>query len=528
MTDLRRHVPRVVLTWDDEVPGARWRTLDGTLMFADISGFTALTEKLSKRGRIGAEEIVDTLNRVFGGMLDTAFARGGDLLKFGGDALLLMFRGEDHAERACDAVVEMRRALREAAAVPTSVGRLRLNMSVGIHSGEVHLFLVGEPTRELVVLGPAATATADAEKSADAGQIVVSEGTAARLPASATKRREDGAILLRRTKPAQPAGQAAPLPEVGPDRLATVFPLALGEYLDPGPPEPEHRLATIGFIRVSGTDQRLVDDGPDAVADAMHAVVTHLQECLSGESVTLLSTDLGSDGAGFFLGSGVPQSSEDDEGRMLRALRRFVDGDLPLPVQAGCNRGHVFAAEVGAHTRAAYSAMGDTTNTAARIMSKAQPGLLYAHPAVLEHSRTLFVTEPAGPFEMKGKALPLLVYRVGEESGTRETAEQGRLPLLGRDDELATVRAALDRRALGLRGSPHDHRHHRNGQDPAGTRGRGGPGGRHEADGPRRAVRCVELLPRLPRPGAAAARHHAGHVVRHGTTAHRGTVDGRT
>ena len=74
MTDLRRHVPRVVLTWDDEVPGARWRTLDGTLMFADISGFTALTEKLSKRGRIGAEEIVDTLNRVFGGMLDTAFA----------------------------------------------------------------------------------------------------------------------------------------------------------------------------------------------------------------------------------------------------------------------------------------------------------------------------------------------------------------------------------------------------------------------------------------------------------------------
>ena len=181
VTDLRRHVPRVALTWDDEVPGQSWRVIDGTLMFADISGFTALTEKLSKRGRIGAEEIVETLNRVFGGMLDLAFERGADLLKFGGDALLLMFRGEGHAERACDAAVEMRIALRQAAAVPTSVGRLHLKMSVGLHSGDIHLFLVGEPTRELVVLGPAATSTADAEKAANAGEIIVTDGTAARL-----------------------------------------------------------------------------------------------------------------------------------------------------------------------------------------------------------------------------------------------------------------------------------------------------------------------------------------------------------
>ncbi len=156
---------------------------------------------------------------------------------------------------------------------------------------------------------------------------------------------------------------------------------------------------------------------------------------------------------GFFLGSGVPQSSEDDEGRMLRALRQFVDSDLPLPVQAGCNRGHVFAAEVGASTRAAYSAMGDTTNTAARIMSKAAPGLLYAHPAVLENSRTLFATTPAGPFAMKGKALPLLVYDVGDEAGTRETRDEARLPLLGRDDELIAVQQALARALAGEGGT---------------------------------------------------------------------------
>ncbi len=137
MSDLRRHVPPVTLVWDDEVPGQLSRVVDGTLVFADVSGFTALTERLSRRGRIGAEEIVETLNRVFGPMLRIANTRGGELLKFGGDALLFLFRGEGHPEQACDATVEMRAALREAASVPTSVGRLSLSMSVGVHSGDV-------------------------------------------------------------------------------------------------------------------------------------------------------------------------------------------------------------------------------------------------------------------------------------------------------------------------------------------------------------------------------------------------------
>jgi len=82
VTDLRRHVPRIALEWDDDAPGSSWQSVDATLVFADISGFTALTERLARRGRIGAEELIETLNRVFGGMLSMAGARGGELLKF--------------------------------------------------------------------------------------------------------------------------------------------------------------------------------------------------------------------------------------------------------------------------------------------------------------------------------------------------------------------------------------------------------------------------------------------------------------
>lgn len=445
MIDLRRHLPPVALTWDEETPGALWRVVDGTLVFADISGFTALTERLSRRGRIGAEEIVETLNRVFGPMLQIAASRGGELLKFGGDALLFLFRGASHVEQACDAAVEMRTALRQAASVPTSVGRLRLSMSVGIHSGDIHLFLVGSPTRELFVLGPGATQTAEAEKAAQAGQVVVSPATAARLPRDATRPREDGQWLLRRrTARSGPSG-ARPLPPLAQATLNTLFPRTLGQYLAPAIPDPEHRVAAIAFIRFSGTDALLASPGPGAVAEALHETVGIVEAALEPEGVSLLATDIDSDGGKFFLGSGIPAAFEDNEGRMLRAMRRIADAPSPLRLQLGVNRGHVFVAEIGVAERGAYSGMGDTTNTAARIMSKAPPGRIFAHPSVLEHSRTRFAVTPAGPFSMKGKAVPLLVYDVGEEIGTRDEPTSGtRLPFLGREKELREVCAGLE------------------------------------------------------------------------------------
>ena len=355
--------------------GALPRAVDGTLVFADVSGFTALTERLSRQGRIGAEEIVEALNRVFGPMLTIAATRGGELLKFGGDALLFLFRGEGHPEQACDAAVEMRASLRAAAAVPTSAGRFSLSMSVGVHAGDIELFLVGSPTRELLVLGPGASAVANAEKAAEAGQVVVSAGH--REPSAPrvhppTRRRATAAAT--RASP-HCTGPPRTRPADVERRMPTLFPIALGEFLAPGPPDPEHRVATIAFVRFSGTDTVLAQQGPLALAERLHELVTSVEAALEVEGVTLLATDLDTDGGKFFLGAGVPSTREDDEGRMLRALRRIADADLSMPLQLGVNRGHVFAAEVGVDGRAAYSAMGDTTNTAARITSTAPAGL---------------------------------------------------------------------------------------------------------------------------------------------------------
>src|SRR6056297_3584749 len=109
---LAAYVPRDQVRWLRTAEDQRWRCLDATLVFVDVSGFTALSERLAQAGRIGAEELTDTIGACFAALLEVAYRAGGSLLKFGGDALLLFFAGEDHTDRACRAAVGMRQQLR--------------------------------------------------------------------------------------------------------------------------------------------------------------------------------------------------------------------------------------------------------------------------------------------------------------------------------------------------------------------------------------------------------------------------------
>ncbi|MEX1281022.1 MAG: adenylate/guanylate cyclase domain-containing protein, partial [Acidimicrobiia bacterium] len=195
---LAPYTPRISVEWDLDAPGRTWQVVDGSLVFVDISGFTALSERLARLGRIGAEELTAVLDTVFGAMLRAAYARGGSLLKFGGDALLLLFESPDHVLQATAAAVEMRAALRVSKEIQTSVGRVHLKMSVGVHTGPIDFFLVGDTHRELIVTGPTASATTDMEGSADAGEIVVSRAIADALPTGWVGDPKGAGLLLRK------------------------------------------------------------------------------------------------------------------------------------------------------------------------------------------------------------------------------------------------------------------------------------------------------------------------------------------
>src|SRR3954464_9074979 len=154
---LKPYVPRLLIDWLRTTPDQMYREVEGSLAFVDISGFTKLTERLARRGRVGAEEMSDILNATFAALLDVAYLNGAGLVKWGGDAVLLLFDGPGHAERACRAAHDMRATMRRVGQVSTGAGQVTLRMSVGIHSDTFHFFLVGDPTyhRELIVSGPA-------------------------------------------------------------------------------------------------------------------------------------------------------------------------------------------------------------------------------------------------------------------------------------------------------------------------------------------------------------------------------------
>jgi class 3 adenylate cyclase len=438
--------------WELDAPRARWRELDATCCFVDISGFTALSERLAKRGRIGAEELTEVLNHVFSRMLDVAYSKGGALLKFGGDALLLAFTGDDHPRLAAEGAVAMRAALREARTLPTSVGRVNLKMSVGVHTGSFHLFRVGMSHRELLITGPAASETTRMEATADAGEIVVSTETAQRLPKGAVGQPKGDGHLLRWRRVVED-GPGPIEARTVPDRaVESSVPVALRLRLAQRGGEAEHRLASVGFVKFMGTDDLIASDGPAATADALDAIVQSVQYAADREGVTFLASDIDANGGKMILVSGVPATQEDDEGRMLRAARTVMDHPLPLPVRIGVNRGHVFSGDIGTPYRRTFTIMGDTVNLAARLMAAAKPGEIYATGAVLDQSRTQFATEALEPFYVKGKSEPVQAYQVGPATGTKSETF-GALPFRGRDKELARLRDAFESAAAGRGGT---------------------------------------------------------------------------
>jgi len=439
--DLTPFVPRVVVDWLRVDPEARHRRLEGTLAFVDISGFTALNERLAQKGKLGAEEVTAVMNRTFERLLDVAYAFGGGLLKFGGDALLLFFTGDDHAARACDAAYGMRTALRELGQPQTSVGRVELKMHVGIHADTYDFFLVGESHRELLLTGPGVTRTVEMESGAEAGEILVSEETAATLPEEILGEAKEGGRLLELAAGA--SGGIEPLPPLEGVDLASCVPGPIRRVVADGRAESEHRQACVAFVHFGGVDALLAESGAERVAAVLDELVTGAQRVADEHGVTFLETDIDADGGKMILVAGAPETAGEDEERILRTARGIGDLTTELPLRIGTARGRVFAGEVGARFRRTYTILGKTAALAARLMGKAKPGQVLTTSDLLERSRSTFETVELEPLTLKGIAEPVTAFDVVAVSGTAAVEPERRLPFVGRERELTILSAAI-------------------------------------------------------------------------------------
>lgn len=437
---LRPYVPELLVRWP---PGLSWQVLDGTLMSADISGFTALSERLARGGREGAEQLTALVNDCFAPMIESCARHGGDVVKFGGDALLVWFAGEAHALRACRAAIEMRRVFRTPRHTADGA-RAKLAVSIGVHTGEHAFFAVRNGHIELVVTGPGATATVDAEAEASAGEILLTPATATRVPPSWLGVARPGGVLLRRAVGHDdPPAVAAPAVDI-----TTLVPSDQAEQIGAGAVN-EHRQVTVAFVRFCGTDELVAAGALDVVQDRLQRTADLVWETCRQFGVSWLGSDVYHDGGKLVLTAGAPITRGNDEDRMLRAVRSVLDASDPGWLRAGVNRGFVFAGDLGGERRRAYTTMGDATNLAARLMSAAGPGELVASRAVLDWAGSAYEHEPMEPFLVKGKSAPVLASRVRAHAGPRDDLDRIDSELWGRTAEVEHLADAARRTESG-------------------------------------------------------------------------------
>jgi adenylate cyclase len=182
----RYHSPAVV---DEIVRGsvsaeAEVRTADVSILFADISGFTTVSETKKP------EEVAEFLSHFFSCAVESIFAYGGTLDKFIGDAVMAFFGAplpqQDHADRAVLAGLTMQKMISEWNTEREKTGMPPVRVRVGINSGPAVVGNVGTEKRvDYTVLGTSVNIASRLESGvAKPGQVVISQNTLDRIVGS--------------------------------------------------------------------------------------------------------------------------------------------------------------------------------------------------------------------------------------------------------------------------------------------------------------------------------------------------------
>jgi len=148
-------------------------TIEATVAFIDICTFTAITESEP------ADTVVKLLNKYFDVMVKEIIAQGGHIDKFIGDAIMAVFRGDYHLDRALDACLAVRSSI-EKLPVETDSSSFRPDVSIGIHSGELISGNIGSVTLrrlDYTVIGDVANTAQRLQSIAKAGQVLIAHSS---------------------------------------------------------------------------------------------------------------------------------------------------------------------------------------------------------------------------------------------------------------------------------------------------------------------------------------------------------------
>lgn len=458
------HLPRFVLeALAKETPqhlAGKVSMRRAAAMFCDISGFTPLSETLGRQGKAGTEELTIQLNQYFETLMGVVEDWGGDTVKFGGDAITVLFEAQEGGSlsvpvsRAAAAAHHIFETLGVVRIAKTPWGEFPLSLKIGVSSGTLLTGLIGDwnDRMETVVAGEALDRMADAEHHAKPGDIVVdlgAEGVRESDLETSPAGEGFGKLLkcpsrveagLRPTVFTPPKGHAQPflLPAVW-GQLEAGSEGMLGE----------HRQIVTVFVAFPGLDYM----DPESLAK-LDIYFRRVQSLMRGFGGSFNRMDMGDKGSKFLGFFGAPESYEDNAERAIAFALALQDVEKELAwakgQRIGLSLGTNFCGVMGSSLRREYTVMGDAVNIAARLMGAAKPGEALALRELREKARHRFRWGRYRALTLKGKSEPIQVSPpLGAVKQKTVQGAVSSVALVGREAELKVLRAARTRAGKG-------------------------------------------------------------------------------
>ena len=440
----------------------------GAVLFADISGFTGLTDDLVRAygPQRGVEEMTHHLNRVYDRLVAAVHEHGGIVIGFSGDGMTCWFDADrmggaggsrERRARATRAALacahRLQREMAAFAAIPAGDTEARLAIKSALAAGPVRRLLVGDPAIQLidVIAGAPLERVSQLEREARSGETVLDE---------------EARALVREIGKIEEIGDWE-IQEIGKTEEISATQSSISNLQSFLLPQIYARLEAGGgrfvaelwpaaalFLRFDGLDF----DRDEQAGAKLDEFVRWVQQTLARYEGALIQLTTGDKGSYLYAAFGAPVAHSDDPARAVTAALHLIAPPAALGyrprVQIGIARGRMRVGPYGSRSRQTYGVQGRAVNFAAQLMMHAQPGQIIADTRVAASVRDQCRVQALVPITPKGGRDPQLVFAVtgGDDAAPSLHGALYISPPVGRDPELAQMDAALEEALAGRGG----------------------------------------------------------------------------
>src|SRR5215212_5158886 len=450
--------------------------LQTAVLFADISGFTRLTERMAEKGPTGVETLARILNEYFGQLIDIIHDYGGDVVKFAGDAVIAVWPivpdlGQDASisradqwqwtMRAAECALEVHRRLTNYKVEDANL-YLKLAVSTGkvttAHVGGIfnrwEFLLTGSPLVELGIANSLARA-GDILVTPSAWRLIRNDCNAEPMEFELKDAIAQGGRLESLNKPSSifSSSKKPLIPEGSENSLRPYIPGAVINRLTAGQGSwiAELRRVTVLFINLPDIDQNTELETSQTIAKLVQRSVYRYEG-----GINKINVD--DKGITILAALGLPPfSHEDDPARGVQAalMIRKELANLNVPSYIGVATGRIFCGSVGNEARREYTIIGNAVNLSARLMGAAswqdELAAKYMVPilcdrATYDSAKEVVEFNPLPTQQIKGRTEPVEIFHAVE---AKKSVVRSKTELIGRHEEKTLIANALQELSRG-------------------------------------------------------------------------------